>query len=78
MTLAANCWRIGDSETICQRPRPGSTLELHEEVFMDKPRHPQVTRPWKTGPAKKDMQRVPPTTEPRRERSKGVPSFKRR
>ena len=44
---------------------------------MDTPRHPQVIRPWKTGPAEKDMQRVPPTTEPRRERSKEVPSFKR-
>lgn len=69
---------MGNPETICQRPLAGSTLELHEEVFMDKPRHPQVIRPWKTGPVKKDMQRVPPTTEPRRERSKEVPSFKRR
>jgi hypothetical protein len=61
-----------------QSGRVRCTLELHEEVFMDKPSHPKVIRPWKTGPAKKDMQRVPPTTEPRRERSKEVPSFKRR
>lgn len=71
-------WMTGDSETICQRLLPRRTLELHEEVFMDKLRHPQVIRPWKTGPVKKDMQRVPPPTEQRRERSKEVPSFKRR
>jgi hypothetical protein len=45
---------------------------------MDKPRHPQVIRPWKTRQIKKDKWNALQSTEPRRERSKKLPSFKRR
>jgi hypothetical protein len=36
---------------------------------MDKPRHPQVIRPWKTQETQKNKW-SPPPSEPRRERSK--------
>jgi hypothetical protein len=37
---------------------------------MDKPRHPQVIRPWKTQQTQKSKWSALRTTEPRRERSK--------
>jgi hypothetical protein len=37
---------------------------------MDKPRHPQVIRPWKSQQTQKNKWSAPPATEPRRERSK--------
>jgi len=44
---------------------------------MDKPRHPQVIRPWKTQQTQKNIWRAPPATGPRRERSKKSPNPKR-
>jgi len=37
---------------------------------MDKPRHPQVIRPWKTRQIQKNKWSARPTAEPQRERSK--------
>ena len=37
---------------------------------MDKPRHPQVIRPWKTQQTQKIKWSAPPTAELRREPSK--------
>jgi hypothetical protein len=43
---------------------------------MDKPRHPQVIRPWKTQQIKKSKWSAPRTTEPRQERSKKLSTSK--
>jgi len=44
---------------------------------MDKPRHPQVIRPWKTQQTQKNKWSAPPTTKPRRESSKKLPGRNR-
>ena len=44
---------------------------------MDKPRHPQVIRPWKTQQTQRNKWSAPPTTEPRRARNKRPLSPKR-
>ena len=44
--------------------------ETPREVAMDKPRHPQVIRPWKTQQTRKNKWSAPPTTGSRPERSK--------
>jgi len=46
---------------------------------MDKPRHPQVIRPWKIQQTQKTKNKgsVPRTTEPRRERTRKLLSPKR-
>jgi len=41
-----------------------------EEVEMDKPRHPQVIRPWKAGETKKKKWSAPPAMGSKRERGK--------
>lgn len=51
--------------------------EALQEVAMDKPRHPQVIRPWKTCQTQKSRWSAPPTTEPRRERGKKFRTPKR-
>ena len=40
------------------------------EAAMDKPRHPQVIRPWKTQQTRKSKWSAPPAAEPRKEHSK--------
>ncbi len=49
---------------------PRGYPEALREVALDKPRHPQVIRPWKTQQTQKGKWSAPRTTEPRRERSK--------
>ena len=46
---------------------------------MDKPRQPQVIRPWKTQQTQKNKNKwsAPRTTEPRRERTRKLRSPKR-
>ena len=44
---------------------------------MDKPRHPQVIRPWKKQQPQKYKWTSPPLTERSRERSKKGPTPKR-
>ena len=43
---------------------------------MDKPRHPQVIRPWKTQQTQKNKWSAPPKKELRQERSKKLPRSK--
>jgi hypothetical protein len=51
--------------------------EALREVAMDKPRHPQVIRTWKTQQTQKSRLSAPRATEPRRERSKKFSTPKR-
>jgi hypothetical protein len=44
--------------------------ETQREIAMDKPRHPQVIRPWKTQQTQKSRWSARPTVEPPRERGK--------
>ena len=44
---------------------------------MDKPRHPQVIRPWKTQQTQKNKGSALPKTELRQERGKKLPRSKR-
>lgn len=44
---------------------------------MDKPRHPQVIRPWKTQHIQRTKWSAPPSTERRRDRGKKPPNPKR-
>jgi hypothetical protein len=44
---------------------------------MDKPRHPQVIRPWKTQRPQKNKWNPPPMREPQRERDKKLHSPRR-
>jgi len=53
----------------CAQRRRGSTLKP-PEVAMDKPRHPQVTRPWKTQQTQTNKWRASRTTEAQRQHSK--------
>lgn len=51
--------------------------ETLREVAMDKPRHPQVIRPWKTQQTQKNKWSPPPLREPQRERGKKLHSPRR-
>jgi len=44
---------------------------------MDKPRHPQVIRPWKTQQTQRNKWNPPPTREMQRERGKKLHSPRR-
>ena len=48
----------------------GEYTETLREVAMDKPRHPQVIRPWKTQQTQKGRWSARPTMEPPRESGK--------
>jgi hypothetical protein len=47
--------------------------ETLREIAMDKPRHPQVIRPWETQQTQKTKWSEPRTKKPRRERTKEHP-----
>jgi hypothetical protein len=76
----AECSSVVLKSSTYLRPLPGGRglggpprreyTEALWEVAMDKPRHPQVIRPWKTQQTQKNKWNAPPTTEPRRERGK--------
>lgn len=64
-----------DEHTVTVSGAPGwEYTETLQEVAMDKPRHPQVIRPWKTQQTQKNKWNSPPTREPRRERGKKLHS----
>jgi hypothetical protein len=62
--------RVADYRATMSRGPRREYTETLQEVAMDKPRHPQVIRPWKTQRTHKNKWSPPPTREPQRERGK--------